>query len=70
MKLYYLYKKSSKRVRGLQERCEVYKESFEFANGAVKPKRSNGTQWVSHKLHALELFVEKNWHLHPASRVM
>ena len=47
-----------------QKRCEnyktynAYKNIFEFEDG-VKPKRASGTRWISHKLEALKLLLDK-----------
>ena len=59
LKLYYLYEKSPKRLRGLQELSNIYKDSLEFVEGSVKPKRASGTRWIIHKLNALKVLVDK-----------
>lgn len=59
LKLYYLYEKSPKRLRGLREMSNIYKNSLEFVEGSVKPKRASGTQWIIHKLNAIKVLVDK-----------
>ena len=59
LRLYYLYEKSPKRLRSLQELSNLYKDSLEFVEGSVKPKRASGTRWIIHKLNALKVLVDK-----------
>ncbi|XP_074626738.1 zinc finger protein 862-like [Acropora palmata] len=59
LRLYYLYENSPKKLRGLKELHLAYKDTFQFAEGSVKPKRASGTRWISHKLAALKLLVDK-----------
>ena len=59
LKLYYLYKKSPKRLQGLRELSNIYKDSLEFVEGSVKPKRASRTRWIIHKLNALKVLVDK-----------
>ena len=59
LKPYYLYEKSPKRLRSLQELSNIYKDSLEFVEGSMKPKRASGTRWITHKLNALKVLVDK-----------
>ena len=59
LRLYHLYENSPKRLRGLYELHTAYKQTFEFEEGSVKPKRATGTRWISHKLGALKILVDK-----------
>ena len=59
LKLYCLYKKSPKRLRGLRELSNMCKDSWEFVEGSVKAKRASGTRWIIHKLNALKVLVDK-----------
>jgi len=59
LKLYYLYEKSPKRLRSLQELSNIYKDSLEFVEGSVKPKHASGTRWIIHKLNALKVLIDK-----------
>ena len=59
LRLYYLYENSPKELRGLKELHLAYKDTFQFVEGSVKPKRASGTRWISHKLATLKLLVDK-----------
>ena len=59
LKLYYLYEKSPKRLRGLRELSNICKDSLEFVEGSVKPKCASGTRWIIHKLTAIKVLVDK-----------
>ena len=59
LRLYYLYENSPKKLIGLKDLHLAYKDTFQFAEGSVKPKRASGTRWISHKLAALKLLVDK-----------
>ena len=51
-KLYYLYRKSPKRLRKLCEFSEVYEKSV------PKPAKANGTRWISHKFTSMNIFLK------------
>ena len=59
LRLYYLHENSPKRLRGLYELHTAYKNTFVFEQGSVKSKRTTGTRWISHKLNASKILVEK-----------
>lgn len=59
LRLYYLYEKSPKKMRGLEELYSSYKQCLEFVEGSLKPKRASGTRWILHKVRALKLLVDK-----------
>ena len=59
LRLYYLYEKSPKKMRGLEELYNSYKQCLEFVEGSLKPKRASGTRWILHKVCALKLLVDK-----------
>ena len=52
VKLYYLYRKSPKRLRELKTFGEMYKRSI------PKPYKSNGIRWIAHKLKAIETVLQ------------
>ena len=52
LKLYYLYKKSSKRTRELEAFGEIYDKVI------TKPCKSSGTLWVAHKVNAMEIVLQ------------
>ena len=51
-KLYYLYRKSPKRLRELREFSEVYEKSV------PKPAKAIGTCWISHKFTSMNIFLK------------
>ena len=55
--LYYLYEKSSKKLRELKNLHTILKGVYEFDQ--VKPHRASGTRWIAHKLIALENMLDK-----------
>ena len=57
--LYYLYGKSSKKLRELKKLHELLKEIYEFDDERVKPQRAAGTRWIAHKLEALQNMLDK-----------
>lgn len=55
LRLYYLYEKSGKKLRELEEIHKLVRQCFEFEEGGgVKPVRAIGTRWLAHKVAALE----------------
>ena len=40
-------------------KVHILKHSFDFEEGSLKPKRSSGTRWISFKLSALRLVLDK-----------
>ena len=59
LRIYYLYKKSPKKLSELSSLKEELKHTFEFEEGRTKPVRSCGTRWMAHKLNAIRLTVDK-----------
>ena len=57
--LYYLYEKSSKKLRELKKFHELLKEICEFDDERVKPHRAAGMRWIAHKLEALQNMLDK-----------
>ena len=53
MKLYYLYERSPKKCRELNDIVGDLKEVFELSDGGNLPVRSQGSRWISHKRNAL-----------------
>ena len=50
MHLYYLYQKSSKKLRELKKLFKDIKGDFEMFGDGVKPVKSTGTRWIDHQL--------------------
>ena len=63
LQLHLLYRKAPKRLSQLKELHDIYKETLEFEEGCVKPRKANGSRWISHKLAALKMCKDK-WRLH------
>ena len=59
LRMYYLYKRSPKKLRQLKELVDIYEDSFEFVEGGFKPKKASGTRWIGHKTRALDVIVDK-----------
>ena len=63
LQLHLLYRKVPKSLRQLKELHDIYKETPEFEEGGAKPKKANGSSWISHKLAALKMCKDK-WGLY------
>ena len=59
LKLYYLYEKSPKKCRELEEVISDLKGCICFDDSGVKPVRASGSRWVSHKLSAMRRILSK-----------
>ena len=59
LRLYYLYEKSPKKCRELEDVISDLKECFSFDDAGVKPVRASGSRWVSHKLSAMKRILSK-----------
>ena len=66
LRLYYLYEKSPKVCKELEEIIFDLKEYLCFDDAGVKPVRSCGSRWVAHKLNAMKSLF-KVWCLHESS---
>ena len=61
LRLYYHYEKSPKKCRELEEIIADLKECMSFDDAGVKPVRSSGSRWVSHKLNVMKCVLLKLW---------
>ena len=59
LRLYYLYEKSPKRCRELEDIITDLKECLCFDNAGVRPVRASGSRWVTHKLNAMKRILSK-----------
>ena len=59
LKLYYLYEKSPKKCRELEDVVNDLKDCLHFDDAGVKPIRASGTRWIGHKLSAMRRVVSK-----------
>ena len=53
--LYYLFKKGPENYRKLKKAHNENEKVYDFDTGGIKPKKSNGSQWVCHKLDLLKM---------------
>ena len=59
MHLYYLYHKSSKKLRELKSLFKDIKGDFEMYGDGVKPLKATGTRWIDHRIRAMGRLVDK-----------
>ena len=59
LRLYYLYEKSPKKSRELEDITTDLKQVFDLSKGGNRPIRSCGTRWVTHKRKALQRLVDR-----------
>ena len=59
MHLYYLYQKSSKKLRELKQLFKDIKGEFEMFGEGVKPVKSTGTRWIDHRIRAMGRVIDK-----------
>ncbi len=59
LRLYYLYEKSPKKSRELEDIVSDLKEVYEFPDGGNMPIRSQGSRWISHRRKALQRIVDR-----------
>ena len=59
LKLYYLYEKSPKKCRELEEVISDMKNCITFNDVGSRPVRVSGSRWVSHKLSAMRRVLSK-----------
>ena len=59
LQMYYLYERSPKKIRELQEIYDKYKDILEFDEGGLKPLRASGTRWIAYKVEATKLVLDK-----------
>ena len=52
LRLYYIYEKSSKKCRELEDIVTDLKQCLNFDDAGIKPVRASGSRWVAHKLNA------------------
>lgn len=59
LRLYYLYEKSPKRCRELEDIIADLKVCFSFDDAGVKPVRASGSRWVAHKHNTMKRIISK-----------
>ena len=58
-RLFYLYSKSPKKCREIQDIINDLKQCLTFDDNGIKPIRASGTRWVSHKINAMKRVLSK-----------
>ena len=59
LRLYYLYKKSPKKLNQFKELFDMYEEDGESCSNGYRPKRTSRTRWIAHKVAAFETIIDK-----------
>ena len=57
--LFYLYNKSAKKCREIQDIISDLQQCLSFDDNGVKPVRASGTRWVSHKINGKKRVLSK-----------
>ena len=59
LRLYYIYEKLPKKCRELEEIVKELQDCLQFDDAGVRPVRSSGSRWVTHKLNAMKRVLSK-----------
>ncbi len=59
LRLYFIYEKSPKKCRQLEEIITDLKGCLSFEDGGTKPVRASGSRWVGHKFSAMKRILSK-----------
>ena len=59
LKLYYLYEKSPKKCRELEDLVSELGEFISFTGKGLRPIHASGSRWISHKLNGLRRILSK-----------
>ena len=57
--LYYLFKKSSKKLSQLKSLLKDLDSVYDFESKSIKPEKSSGTRWLDHKIRAMKKLIDK-----------
>ena len=57
--LYYLFKKSSKKLSQLKSLLKDLESVYDFESKSIKPEKSSGTRWLDHKIRAMKKLIDK-----------
>ena len=58
LRIYYLYKRSPKKLCQRKELAETYSKLFELVEGGYQPKKASRTKWI-HKTCVLDIIINK-----------
>ena len=56
--LFYLHKKTSKKLSELGQLLEVLKDVYSFENDQVRPSKASGTRWIAHIMRSMTAFIQ------------
>ena len=59
LRLYYLYERSPKKCRELEEVVVDLKQCLSFDGNGIRPVRASGSRWVTHKVNAMKRVLSK-----------
>ena len=59
LKIFYLYNKAPNKLWDLKELYEAMKQGIEFDMEGIKPKKASGTRWITHKVNAMKVILDK-----------
>ncbi len=59
VKLYYLYEKSPKKCRQLEDIVSDLRGCFTVDSSGVRPIRASGSRWIAHKWHAMKRVLSR-----------
>ena len=59
LRLYYIYEKSPKKCRQLEEIIVDLQQCLTFDDKGIRPVRASGSRWVTHKLNAMKRVLSK-----------
>ncbi|XP_065654876.1 zinc finger protein 862-like [Hydra vulgaris] len=59
LKMYNIYKKSTKKLRQLGKLAAILEEGNSFDIAGSRPNKASGTRWIAHKIQALEMILDK-----------
>ena len=59
LRLYYIYEKSPKKCRELEDLISDLGEFISFTDKGLRPVRASGSRWISHKLSAMRRILSK-----------
>ena len=59
LQIFYMCQKGPKKLREIRECHDIYKEAMIFGIARMKPPKASGTPWISHKYHAMKMFLNK-----------
>ena len=57
--MFYLYYKSSKRLRELRKLNTALQQMYEFDDNRVKPAKSSGIRWIANLLRSMSGLIDK-----------